>query len=49
MSGLNAIEKDTVKIPHFECDFAYFFSIAFRPDIQKTKDTVDVQENSQHI
>ena len=26
MSGLNAIEKDTVKIPHFECDFAYFFS-----------------------
>ena len=26
MSGLYAIEKDTVKIPHFECDFAYFFS-----------------------
>ena len=26
MSGLNAIEKDTVKILHFDCDFAYFFS-----------------------
>ena len=25
MSGLYAIEKDTVKIPHFDCDFAYFF------------------------
>ena len=25
MSGLYAIEKDTVKIPHFDCDFAYLF------------------------